>query len=432
MQKLWYSFVKFWVKLAIKLFYRRIEIQGYDTYPKNGPVLLAPNHQNAFMDALIPAVFAPRPIHFLVRADVFKSPLARKFFHSLNMMPVYRKRDGVANLSKNDDVFDQCAAILRANGTVLIFPEAGHLGGRKLRTLSKGFARIAFGACKDSEGLDINIVPVGLNYGDYYESQSRLMINFGVPIPISNYLDAFDENQAKAMGHLRNDLQKRLSDEIIHVENDDALHAMDIELERILPFYIHRQSGFTQASTQLHFYKNRADKLNTIKADSPYFKRIEIYDTEMKRRKLRAPFFYINERDGLYWFTQFLLLTVLLPLFLASWIFHLPTYLVINGILKKFVADRQFYSSIKLVGTIFLAPIFTLIYILIAIFVCPSPLKAVLAILAFFPLSIVIIRALRLSYRYLFTKLRMVFLKMKNKPLVKYLKEIEGDIINMF
>lgn len=418
--------------MAIKLFYRRIEIQGYETYPKDGPVLLAPNHQNAFMDALIPAVFAPRPVHFLVRADVFNSPLAAKIFRSFNMMPVYRKRDGVSNMSKNDDIFEECADILRNNGTLLIFPEAGHLGGRKLRTLSKGFARIAFGACKDHEGLNVNIVPVGLNYGDYYESQSRIIMNWGAPISISDYLESYNENPAKATGSLRNDLQEKLANEIINVENDDSLHAMDIELERILPFYIHRQTGFTQASTQLGFYKKRAEKLNDIKADSPYFKRIEIYDSEMKRLKLRAPFFFINEKDGLFWFTQFLLLAALLPLFLASWLFHIPTYLIITGVLKKFVADRQFHSSIKLIGGLILAPIFTFIYAVIAAFVFPSPLIAVLVVLVFFPFSIAVIRSLRLSYRYMLTKLLMVALRTKNKSLVKYLKDIEGDIINMF
>lgn len=431
MQKIWYATVKFWVKLAIKLFYRRIEIQGYRDYPMEGPVLLAPNHQNAFMDALIPAVFAPRPVHFLVRADVFKSKFARFFFNSLNMMPVYRQRDGMANLSKNDDIFERCFEILRSNGTLLIFPEAGHKGIRQLRPLSKGFARIVFGAMKDRPEMDVNVVPVGLNYGHYYDSQSRLMINFGKPIPASNYAELHEENPAKAMAALRMDLQDKLSAEIIDVANEDVLHAMDIELERILPFYLHRQTGYTRADTQHGFYKKREQDIQKIKPDGQYFKRIEIYDVEMEKRKLRAPFFFINEKDPGYWFMQFILLIGLLPLFLLSWILHLPTYLIIKSILNKYVADKQFHSSIKLVGALVLIPIFMLITAGLVSLCTVHTFFAAIGTVLFFPISIMIIRELRLPYRYALTKIRMFFLKRKNKSLVDYLKSIEQDVLKM-
>ncbi len=173
MSSIWYAFVRNTVKLGVKLFYRRIEILGYDKYPRSGPVLLAPNHQNAFMDAIIPTVFVPRPVHFLARADVFKSRFAKWFLNSLKMMPVYRQRDGMSNLAKNEEIFEMCFDILRNDGTLLIFPEAGHLGERRLRTLSKGFTRIVFGAMENHEELDIKIVPVGLNYSNYHQSQSR-------------------------------------------------------------------------------------------------------------------------------------------------------------------------------------------------------------------------------------------------------------------
>ncbi len=429
MQKIWYGFVKFWVRLAIKLFYRRIEIQGYRDYPVDGPVLLAPNHQNAFMDALIPAVFAPRPVHFLVRADVFKSKFACWFFNSLNMMPVYRQRDGISNLAKNDDVFERCYEILRNEGTLLIFPEAGHLGIRKLRPLSKGFTRIVFGALKDHEHLKIKVVPVGLNYGHYSEAHSRLMLNFGKPIPVDNYKNLFAENPAKAMTALRVEVQEKLEKEIIHVADDKALEPMEIELERILPFYLRRQSGFTQANAQHYFYKNREKKLVELSKNESYMKRIHIYDIEMRKNKLRAPFFFINEKDIGYWAVQFIFLLAVLPLFLLSWLVHLPTYLIIHGILNRYVADKQFHSSIKLVGALVLIPIFMFVFGVVAMMCSIRTSFVILGLLLFFPFSIMVIRELRLPYRYALTKIRMVVLKLRNKDLVKYLKSIEEMIL---
>lgn len=432
MQQAWYAFVKFWVKLAIKLFYRRIEIHGYDTYPMSGPVMLAPNHQSAFMDALIPAVFAPRPIHFLVRADVFENKIASWFFHSLNMMPVYRQRDGISNLSKNEEVFEKCAEILRNDGTLLIFPEAGHQGVRRLRTLSKGFTRIVFEAVEPPfQDLNIQIVPLGINYSNYQDSQSRLIVSFGEPLSVGEYVAMKEENPAKAMSALRLEVQNRLEREIIHIEREDAERAFDIELDRIWPFFLNRSHGYSQSFTSEHsFYKNREESVQKIPQDDIYFKRIFIYDHEMRRFRLRAPFFFIKQKDPGYWVIQTILLVLFSPVFVLSWIVHAPGYFLIRAVLYRFVKDKQFHSSIKLLGGLVLLPLFMLVYLFVAITLTGKVMWSSIAILAFFPLSIFIIRELRLPYRYWFTMWRMTFLKWVKPYLYKYLIKIEEEVIS--
>lgn len=430
MQKIWYAFVKYWVRLAIKLFYRRIEILGSDDYPVDGPVLLAPNHQNAFMDALIPAVFAPRPIHFLVRADVFKGKFARWFFHSLNMMPVYRQRDGMSNLAKNEKIFEMCFDILRNDGTLLIFPEAGHLGERRLRPLSKGFTRIVFGALEEHEHLDINIVPLGLNYSNYHQSQSRLLISYGKPISVQNYVKIYKESPARAMTQLRAELQNDLENQIIHIEPTHAQRAFEIEMERFLPFYLQRTSGFSQAQIQHEFYKKREGFYCKLDPEGSYYNKLLIYDQIVKKMKLRAPFFFIKQKDPGYWIIQSIFLLIFFPLFALSWIIHAPTYFTIKTVLSRFVDDRQFYSSIKLVGTLFLFPLFGVIFAIIAALVTKRPILAISIVGVFFPLSVFVIRELRLPYRYALTMWRMLWIKFKNKDLYKYLKSIEQNVLD--
>ncbi len=429
MQRAWWEFVKFWVKLAIKLFYRRIEINGYDDFPLEEPILLAPNHQNAFMDALIPSVFAPRPIHFLVRADIFKSKFASWFLRSLNMMPVYRQRDGISNLSKNEEIFEDCYKILRSNGTLLIFPEASHEGVRRLRPLSKGFTRIVFGALESHEDLDIQIVPLGLNYSNYQDSQSRLLINFGKPIPVRNYLNQHAENPAKAMSAIRAEVQEKLEAEIVHIPREDAGRAFDIELDRIWPFYLQRSAGFSRTVKEHDFYKKREQSILKIPEGDGYFRKLFIYDVEMDKRRLRAPFFFIGQKDPGYWIIQTIFLLIVMPLFLLSWVLNAPTYFLISSLLNKYVKDKQFYSSIKLVGSLFLFPIFCAIYIGITIHFTGKPLFSVLGILIFYPLSVFIIRELRLSYRYALTMWRMLVLGLRKPSLYKYLRHFEEDIL---
>ena len=428
--KLYYAHLKFWVKLAIKLFYRRIEIRGIENLPMEGPVLLAPNHQNAFMDALLPATLCPRTIHFLVRADVFKSSIARKFFGSIHMMPIYRQRDGIENLARNDETFEKCFQILREGKVLLLFPEAGHEGVRKLRPLSKGFARIVFGALEGHENLDIQVVPLGINYSNYSESQARLLMSYGKPISIQDYQKQYEENKARAMNRLKEDVFEGLAKEIMHIEDEKAMEAFEVELERILPFYADFSGGYRQSRRGGNpFYKSREEFFEGLDHDHPYYRRILIYDAEMKKRGLKAPFFFIERKDPGFWVIQNLFLLIFLPFFLLAWVLHAPSYFTVRGVLSKYVRDRQFHSSIKLVGMLVLFPFFAVIFSLLVGFWSNDPLVVASSIILFFPLSIFIIRELRLPYRYCMTFWRMIFMKWRKKALYRYLVRIEEEII---
>lgn len=428
--RLYYLFLRFLVKVAIKLFYRRIEIQGTENIPEDGPVLLAPNHQNAFIDALLPATLYPRTIHFLVRADVFKSNMARKFFGSIQMIPVYRQRDGIQNLAKNEETFRQCHEILRRGEVLLLFPEATHEGVRKLRPLSKGFTRILFGALEEGyEDLDIKVVPVGLNYTNYSDSQSRVLMSYGKPISVQAYRAQIAQNEARAMNALKKEVFDELATHIIHIEDKNAMKAFNVELERILPFYADASASFSQRRSSNPFYKSRERALQGMDSESTYFRRIFIYDVEMEKRKLQAPFFYINRRDGGFWLIHNIGLLLFLPLFLLSWVLHAPSYFAVKALLGKYVKDRQFHSSIKLVGMLILFPLFGLVASVIFGFYFGNPLVIIPSVLLFFPLSVFIIRELRLPYRYCLTFWRMNFIRWKNKDLYRYLNRIEEEVL---
>lgn len=183
------------------MFYSSVEINGQARIPKESSnIIFAPNHQSAFLDAILVAVFSTQPIHFLTRADVFTFPF-KYILRSLNMMPVYRIRDGYKSLSKNDAVFETCKDLLQDGKPILLFPEASQSLVYYLRPLSRGLSRIAHMA---QEGFDkpIYIVPVGLNYFDQFRAGSRLILNFGEPINVKQILDQ-EEIKAKAINDIR-------------------------------------------------------------------------------------------------------------------------------------------------------------------------------------------------------------------------------------
>ena len=66
-------------------------------------------------------------------------PIAN-FFRGLKMIPVFRFRDGLANVKKNAGAFEQTRALLKSKKSILIFPEGNHQASYYLRPLQKGIA----------------------------------------------------------------------------------------------------------------------------------------------------------------------------------------------------------------------------------------------------------------------------------------------------
>ena len=112
MKKIWYLFVKFYMRLGFAFYFKRIQVSGVQNIPKKKAVLFVANHQNALVDPLLIGALTPRELNFLTRADVFDKPFIRMLLSTVNMLPIYRIKDGRNNLSKNEEVFEKCHEII--------------------------------------------------------------------------------------------------------------------------------------------------------------------------------------------------------------------------------------------------------------------------------------------------------------------------------
>lgn len=180
------------VKIALHGYYHRISIEGKSNLPKNRAVIIIANHQNALVDPLLIATQTKLKPHFLTRASAFKKPFFAKLLDLIRMIPVYRVRDGVENMEKNKETFDKSAKILHENGSVLIFVEGGHSHQRNLRPLRKGFARIAYQALEADPNLDLQILPIGINYSNHKSTGSKVRIIVGKAFPAKDHYPNFD------------------------------------------------------------------------------------------------------------------------------------------------------------------------------------------------------------------------------------------------
>lgn len=228
MKSLWYLIVKYSTRLGFFFYYKKVFLKNVANVPANKAILFVANHQNALIDPLLIGAFTPRTLHFLTRGDIFNKPLVRKLLSTVNMMPIYRIRDGRDGLSKNDAVFRQCYEILNKNGTVLIFPEGNHNIQRRIRPVSKGFSRIVFGALQRDPSTEIVILPIGINYSNAKRYGSSVCLNYGKEISVNKLwqLKELDEKVAtiKLIEAVSQQL-KKLVTHIDDVENHDRIQA---------------------------------------------------------------------------------------------------------------------------------------------------------------------------------------------------------------
>lgn len=217
-KKNWYQSVKLFLKISLHFYAQKIIIKGTKNIPRKGAVLFVVNHPNALIDPLFVTTFNPRENHFLVRADVFKKPLIHKFLSSLNLMPIFRIRDGIKQLSNNDEVFEKCFEILKKQQTLIIFPQGGHSRMRTIQPLSKGFTRIVFGALERFPELEISVIPVGITYQNSSVYPSKVCVQFGEVIDAKAI---FESNiPAKAILVLKEKVSTQLQKLTVHIPND--------------------------------------------------------------------------------------------------------------------------------------------------------------------------------------------------------------------
>ena len=201
-----FKIVKIPARFALFLYCRKLKITNRDFLSSKGPLLIASNHPNSFLDAIILATIFNKPIYSLARGDVFKNKFISKILYGINILPVYRISEGAENLNSNYDTFAKCREIFKQNGIVLIFSEGLCINEWKLRALKKGTARLAFSSWE--EGIDLTVVPAGINYQSFSSFGKNVDLKFG---------NAFnwDDLERKTMdGNSMNSFNEKLKKEL--------------------------------------------------------------------------------------------------------------------------------------------------------------------------------------------------------------------------
>lgn len=357
---------------AIVGFFKKFERTGYEKVPRNRPIIFAPNHQSGFMDPVLVAGTTRGQTHFLVRADVFKSKLIIVIFKWLKMMPVYRQRDGVESLEKNQEIFNQCFYLLKNKRAIIMFPEGNQQNRKTLRTLKKGVGRIAFGAEEKYQfQLDALIIPVGINYGHYTKMYSTIHLKFGDPIPLSDFKEAYEENAPRAFNALRERMQNELAELVINIQDKENYDTIE-EIRLIAPDVLHENAGLKRGALENDFQAGKK-----FIADFDSWKPENETKVQQLRDRTAAFKAFVEQNDLRYHLFEkethsvigsIFFLIVFLPVHIAGVIINYIPFKIPEKFVEKKVKDPHFHASIKaLSGSILFFHFYLIIGVVVAI-----------------------------------------------------------------
>lgn len=359
--------LKFLLRPVFWVYYKKITLSGLENVPATGPAILACNHPNSFLDALLVGSYCPRKIHFLARSDVFRSPLAAWILGKMSIIPVYRLQEGLENLERNQDTFKRCYDILDQGEVVLIFSEGLCIQEMRLRTLKKGTARIALEYTKT--GKSLAIIPVGNNYPGATQPREHYMLAFGKTFDAKEFTPLYNENSAKGITAFNRKLTELLSTVVIDIR--DKAHEKEYEL--LADMLITAQGPDVQKlvpqinEVQMLGVEERTGITDALKKYRAVLAAERVRDWAVASAK---------KANGLY-----LLYSLFFGLFYLP---HLLPVALAKNITRKTVKTKEFYDSVLLGAGMILHWLWFLILTIVAFIINPV---AGFAVVIGFPLT---------------------------------------------
>lgn len=374
-----YSLLRPVVDYHVRHSYRKVEVYGKENIPTDGAVILAPNHCNTLMDALVVLRSDKDSTVFGARADMFRHPFIAKLMYFFRILPMVRQRDGLRNVLKNHETTDIIVETLQHKVPFCIFPEGTHRPMHSLQVLGKGAFRAALLAnSRFGEEMPVYIVPVGIEYGDYFRYRSTSLVTYGKPINVTELVKSLNvENEAQMMEPLRKALTEDIQGLITYIK-DDENYAAKWELVKI------RALGF-KGSLHDRMMRNKAivaDIENSLVENPEKMQEFlgKVAEFEKERRRKGISIYSFGKKNPLLSAVCKGILALLgLPYFIFSALVTLPMWGIFE-FLKTKIKDKAFRNTAAFGTYLAGGPIFWLIWTVLAF--CFVPWQYALAFVA--------------------------------------------------
>ena len=355
-----YEIFRFFLVFGLRLFHKKFRVVGYENLKGSEiPTIVVGNHQNALLDPILCCSVITQELHWLTRSDVFKPGLISAFLRKANMLPVYREKDNVGDLrDRNDAIFRECHKRLNRGQWISLFPEGTHKGKKSLNTpLKKGVGRLIIGTFEANPNLQkIRILPLGLEYSEFFEKDGNFMLRIGKPIVLSKE-DYTIANKAIWANELVADISAQLQSVMTDIRNDDYYDEY-ITIQDL----IHFVNPHNDWHENVVIYQ---DLVNANRFENPNFLNELKSFNQLTKELSFSNKLELESKQWRFWNTLRVFMT--LPLALIGKIIFFPISNFTENFVRTKVKDPLFQNSIRITFKLF----FGIPYILILAIVFP-------------------------------------------------------------
>ena len=382
-----YTILKPIVDWNTKHSYRKIEVTGKENIPTDGAVIIAPNHCNTLMDALVILQAFKDETVFGARADIFNKPFIAKIMTFVRILPMVRQRDGLRNVLKNNETQEIIVDTLENKVRFCMYPEGRHRPAHSLQTLGKGTFRAALAAnSKFGDKMPVYIVPTGIEYGDYFRYRSTCLITFGEAINVTEFVKGLNvENEVQMIEPLRKELASRMSKLITFIKDDEQLYNK-WALTKMLAADKGLRYGDFGRSLHKGMLANREIVADIEKACEDKPEEMEnllekVAEFDKKRRKKGISIYSFRKKnEALNAIGKAFAALIGLPYWIFSAIVSSPMWLTYN-LLRSKTRDKAFHNTVGFGVKLALGTILLITYAILAFCLLPWPYALALTLL---------------------------------------------------
>ena len=223
-----YGAVRAFARFLLALFYRRTDTVGIENVPAEGGLVVAANHHNSVVDAMLLIARLPRRVRTLANAPLFGHGLIGPFLRLAGALPVHRRQEAGTDPARNAALFAATTATLQGGGAIAIFPEGRTQAEPVLLELRTGAARMLLAAEVATESPSaepaVTLLPVALLFnapGTFREGQALVLI--GPPVPTAEAVALARSEPVRAARLLTDELAAALRGLIVEADDRQTL-----------------------------------------------------------------------------------------------------------------------------------------------------------------------------------------------------------------
>jgi hypothetical protein len=231
---------------------------------------------------------------------------------------------------------------------------------------------MAFGAYEKYGLEDLAIIPTGCNFTDATKPRTYIMVDFGEPIYVKDYLEQYKEDPRRAIRQLTEELERRMRKLIVHIDDnkDEPMADQLLDINRhnrsypLLPFVERGDKNFLQRELRI------ADVVNAMDQDEKELlkEQVQEYQKTLTKNGLRDIGLAQPEKGGI---GKGLLLLIGGILFIPAYLLNFLPAVVSDFLSFKLVKDIKFYLSVRAGMSMLLYFFYWSIILIVSLIIAP-------------------------------------------------------------